>query len=71
MCKLKGVPQQNRWKSVMLMQIVALDDASSMPEGWVEHRPPAASPWTNISIYELHIRDFRSAWCSKSLSSMT
>ena len=42
-----------------LLQIVALDDDSSMPEGWGEHRPPAASPWTDTSVYELHIRDFR------------
>lgn len=55
----------------MLVQILALNDASSMPEGWGEHRPPAASPWTDISIYELHIRDFRSARCSISLSTTT
>ena len=31
----------------------------TMPEGWGAHRPPPAAPWTDISIYELHIRDFR------------
>ena len=46
----------------MLVQIVGLDGSSSMPEGWGEHRPPAAAPWTDTSVYELHIRDFR--YCS-------
>lgn len=31
----------------------------TMPEEWGAHTPPPASPWTDASIYELHIRDFR------------
>lgn len=41
------------------VQIVSLDDDMTMPEGWGMHTPPPASPWTDASIYELHIRDFR------------
>ena len=41
------------------MQIVDLDATSSQPEGWRDHQPPPAAPWTDTSIYELHIRDFR------------
>ena len=43
----------------LLAQIVSMDDESTMPEGWGSHTPPPASPWTDASIYELHIRDFR------------
>ena len=43
----------------LLVQIVSMDDERTMPEGWGSHTPPPASPWTDASIYELHIRDFR------------
>ncbi len=36
-----------------------MDDDMTMPEGWASHTPLPAAPWTDISIYELHIRDFR------------
>ncbi|DBA74854.1 TPA: cytochrome c oxidase subunit 1 [Trebouxia sp. C0005] len=39
-------------------QIVSMDDDMTMPEGWALHTPLPAAPWTDISIYELHIRDF-------------
>ncbi|DBB17521.1 TPA: cytochrome c oxidase subunit 1 [Trebouxia sp. C0006] len=39
-------------------QIVSMDDDMTMPEGWASHTPLPAAPWTDISIYELHIRDF-------------
>ena len=42
-----------------LAQIVSMEDDMTMPEGWGSHAPPAATPWTDASIYELHIRDFR------------
>ncbi len=29
------------------------------PEGWQGHTSPPLAQWTDISIYELHIRDFR------------
>ena len=45
--------------NAVLVQIVRLDGSSSMPEGWLEHGAPAAAPWTDTSVYELHIRDFR------------
>ncbi|MBB2485799.1 DUF3372 domain-containing protein [Mitsuaria sp. WAJ17] len=39
--------------------IADLDDAAWMPPGWLAHRrpPPPAAP-TDMSIYELHVRDF-------------
>lgn len=39
-------------------QIVSMDDDMTMPEGWASHTPLPAAPWTDTSIYELHIRDF-------------
>lgn len=56
--------QQLQWQ-LLLVQIVSMEDDMTMPEGWGSHTPPAASPWTDASIYELHIRDFRyhhAAW---------
>jgi pullulanase len=28
------------------------------PEGWEAHRSPPLAQWTDVSVYELHIRDF-------------
>ncbi|DBA89441.1 TPA: hypothetical protein ACH3X1_004074 [Trebouxia sp. C0004] len=39
-------------------QIVPMDDDMTMPEGWASHTPLPAAPWTDTSVYELHIRDF-------------
>ncbi|MGM9514147.1 alpha-1,6-glucosidase domain-containing protein [Roseateles sp. DB2] len=39
--------------------VADLDDAAWMPQGWQQHRrpaPPASA--TDMSIYELHVRDF-------------
>ena len=39
-------------------QIVNLDDAALLPEGWAETvKPPLAAP-EDIVLYELHVRDF-------------
>ena len=39
--------------------IADLDDAAWMPPGWLQHRRPAPPPAsTDMSIYELHVRDF-------------
>ncbi len=34
-------------------------DSSLQPPGWAQHRPPPLASWNDISVYELHIRDFR------------
>lgn len=39
-------------------RITDLDDPDTQPEGWEESRSPALSSVNEISIYELHIRDF-------------
>ena len=41
------------------VQIASMDDDMTMPEGWASHTLLPAAPWTDTSIYELHIRDFR------------
>ena len=49
-------------------QIVDLNDPMTVPAGWVTPEgkptpPPSAQPplasWCDISVYELHVRDFR------------
>lgn len=39
--------------------IVDLNNPSLMPAGWWEHPVPILTHWTDVSVYELHIRDFR------------
>ncbi|GLI65180.1 hypothetical protein VaNZ11_008629 [Volvox africanus] len=39
-------------------QIVDLSDPSTMPVGWLDHEAPPLAQWTDISVYELHVRDF-------------
>ncbi len=39
-------------------QIVDLNDPVTMPEGWAEHQKPEYPTFEDISLYELHIRDF-------------
>ncbi|KAG2423818.1 hypothetical protein HXX76_014978 [Chlamydomonas incerta] len=39
-------------------QIVDLEHPDTMPGGWHAHAPPALAQWTDISVYELHVRDF-------------
>ncbi|MBV8470850.1 MAG: DUF3372 domain-containing protein [Burkholderiaceae bacterium] len=39
--------------------VIDLDAASSQPHGWMGHRrPPAPQRATDMSLYELHVRDF-------------
>ena len=40
------------------MQIAKVDDPSLYPQLWDTTPQPAAIPWTDTSVYELHIRDF-------------
>lgn len=40
-------------------QIIDLADADLAPPGWAGERPPPLAGWGDISVYELHIRDFR------------
>ncbi len=40
------------------MQIIDLSAPDLAPEGWPEEASPPNGPFTDISIYELHIRDF-------------
>ena len=40
------------------LQILQLDDPAATPEGWGDVPRPPQIPWTDISVYELHIRDF-------------
>jgi pullulanase len=43
----------------LLLQIAILDDPQLVPPGWAEEKGPANfSSFTDISIYELHVRDF-------------
>lgn len=39
-------------------QIVDLSDPDLMPEGWLDYEKPALDAPEDITIYELHIRDF-------------
>lgn len=39
--------------------IMDVNDATLLPSGWLKHDTPALQHWTDISVYELHIRDFR------------
>lgn len=39
-------------------QIVNLADAAHMPDGWESVQKPPLDAFTDISIYELHVRDF-------------
>lgn len=41
--------------------LIALDDPAYMPEGWLDLDKPALAHPTDVSIYELHVRDF-SIW---------
>lgn len=40
-------------------QLVDLTHPDTQPPGWKEHVPPPLSQWTDVSVYELHVRDFR------------
>ena len=40
------------------MQIIDLSAPDLAPEGWAEEASPPQGPFTDISVYELHIRDF-------------
>ncbi|KAK9836409.1 hypothetical protein WJX84_012438 [Apatococcus fuscideae] len=44
-----------------LSQVVTMDAEEMQPAGWSEHHHPPRMTPTDISIYELHIRDF-SCW---------
>ncbi|MBE2268696.1 MAG: pullulanase-type alpha-1,6-glucosidase [Anaerolinea sp.] len=39
-------------------QIVDLNDAALMPEGWLDYSKPELDAFEDIVLYELHIRDF-------------
>lgn len=39
-------------------QLVDLTHPDTQPPGWKEHVPPPLSQWTDVSVYELHVRDF-------------
>jgi pullulanase len=39
-------------------QIVDLDASENKPAGWDQHKSPALNSLNDLSIYELHIRDF-------------
>ena len=39
-------------------QFVNLQDAETQPSGWDAHQSPAATALEQISIYEIHVRDF-------------
>ena len=47
---------------VQIWSICALQNPHLVPAGWEGHRPPALASFLDISIYELHIRDFRRVW---------
>lgn len=40
-------------------QFADLGDASTQPPGWAGHVAPALASLMDVSLYELHIRDFR------------
>ncbi len=40
------------------LQIIDLSAPDLAPEGWAEETPPPQGAFTDISVYELHIRDF-------------
>ena len=40
------------------VQIIDLSAPDLAPEGWAEESSPPQGPFTDISVYELHIRDF-------------
>ena len=44
--------------SMPMLQIVDLSAPNLAPEGWEEESAPPQGPFTDISVYELHIRDF-------------
>ena len=44
--------------SGLMLQIVDLSAPELAPEGWKEESAPPQGPFTDISVYELHIRDF-------------
>lgn len=39
-------------------QIIDLSAPDLAPEGWSAEESPPQGPFTDISVYELHIRDF-------------
>lgn len=39
--------------------IVDMGSPALQPPGWWEHPVPGLHHWTDVSVYELHIRDFR------------
>src|SRR6202035_4472111 len=39
-------------------RITNLSDRDTQPEGWEESRSPSLASTSDLSIYELHIRDF-------------
>ena len=49
------------WQLVPLpaLQIVLLDAAETLPEGFLDHVSPQQEHVMDTSIYELHVRDFR------------
>jgi pullulanase/glycogen debranching enzyme len=42
----------------MIVQIIDLSAPALEPEGWSLEASPPQGPFTDISVYELHIRDF-------------
>lgn len=41
------------------MQFMDLEDPTLAPPGWDKDVSPPLFQWTDISLYELHVRDFR------------
>ncbi len=39
-------------------QLIDLNDAALMPDGWADLQKPALAHATDVAIYELHVRDF-------------
>lgn len=39
--------------------LVNLGDPDVTPGGWGRHPLPSLGAWSDISVYELHVRDFR------------
>lgn len=46
--------------------ILDIRDDAYKPPGWDTHRSPGLQSWTDISVYELHVRDFSA--CDDSVS---